>query len=52
MKLLSVGNPKTIRGEGRGYRTYIMHLDPKHVVVGLLAKGKAKHDNSNFVVTV
>lgn len=28
MKLLSVGNPKTIRGEGRGYRTYILHLAP------------------------
>jgi hypothetical protein len=25
-------------------------LDPKGVIVGLYAKGKAKKDNSNFVV--
>jgi hypothetical protein len=28
VKLLSVGNTKTIKGEKRGYRTYIMHLAP------------------------
>jgi len=31
MKLLSVGNPKTVRGESQGYRTYILHLAPAKV---------------------
>jgi hypothetical protein len=28
MKLLSVGNPKTLKGESVGYMTYILHLAP------------------------
>ena len=28
MKLLSVGNPKTLKGMKQGYNTYIMHLAP------------------------
>jgi hypothetical protein len=28
VKLLTVGNPKTMRGEAVGYRTYILHLAP------------------------
>ena len=28
MKLLSVGNPKTLKGESIGYMTYILHLAP------------------------
>lgn len=28
MKLLTVGNTKTIKGEGKGYRTFILHLAP------------------------
>ena len=28
MKLLSVGNPKTLKGEVQGYNTYILHLAP------------------------
>ena len=28
MKLLSVGNPKTLKGMAQGYNTYILHLAP------------------------
>jgi len=28
MKLLSTGNPKTLKGTGQGYNTYILHLAP------------------------
>ena len=28
MKLLSVGNPKTLKGMKEGYNTYILHLAP------------------------
>ena len=28
MKLLSVGNPKTLKGESVGYLTFILHLAP------------------------
>lgn len=30
-KLLSTGNPKTLKGEAQGYMTYIMHLSPADV---------------------
>ena len=28
MKLLSTGNPKTLKGMAQGYMTYILHLAP------------------------
>ena len=28
MKLLTLGNTKTVKGEAMGYQTYIMHLAP------------------------
>ena len=28
MNLLSVGNPKTLKGMKQGYNTYILHLAP------------------------
>ena len=31
MKLLSVGNPKTLKGQSIGYNTYILHLAPANV---------------------
>ena len=31
MKLLSVGNPKTLKGQSVGYMTYILHLAPANV---------------------
>ena len=31
MKLLSVGNPKTLKGMKQGFNTYIMHLAPADV---------------------
>ena len=31
MKLLSVGNTKTVKGEAWGYRTYILHLAPSNL---------------------
>jgi hypothetical protein len=31
MKLLSVGNPKTLKGQNIGYNTYILHLAPASV---------------------
>ena len=33
MKLLSVGNPKTLKGMAQGYNTYILHLAP-HTLSG------------------
>jgi len=30
-KLLSTGNPKTLKGEKQGYMTYILHLSPSDV---------------------
>ena len=35
-----------------GTETDLRFLDPKNVIVGLLAKGKAKKDRSGFVVEV
>ena len=31
MKLLSTGNPKTLKGMATGYNTYILHLAPANV---------------------
>lgn len=31
MKLLTVGNPKTAKGEGKGYLTFILHLAPANM---------------------
>lgn len=31
MKLLSTGNPKTLKGTGLGYNTYILHLAPANL---------------------
>jgi hypothetical protein len=31
MKLLTIGNPKTIKGEKEGYLTFILHLSPANV---------------------
>jgi hypothetical protein len=31
MKLLSVGNPKVLKGMDQGYMTYILHLAPANV---------------------
>lgn len=31
MKLLTVGNPKTLKGESKGYLTFILHLAPAKV---------------------
>lgn len=33
MQLLTIGNPKTVKGEKRGYRTAVMHLAP-HTLSG------------------
>jgi hypothetical protein len=44
--------PKTFRGLRviNGDADDLRFLDPKGVVVGLKAKGKAKHDTSGFVI--
>lgn len=46
--------PKTYKGKKvvDGDITDLRFLDPKNVVVGLIAKGGAKKDESNFVVKV
>jgi hypothetical protein len=41
-------NKKVIDGDEHDLR----FLDPKNSIVGLLAKGKAKKDNSNFAIEV
>jgi hypothetical protein len=56
-KTFKFSNPDTGNDSGRmrvidGTETDLRFLDPKNVVVGLVAKGKAKKDTSNFVVRI
>ncbi len=46
--------PDTFRGLQviDGDKDDLRFLDPKGVVVGLLAKGRAKHDDSGFVIDI
>jgi hypothetical protein len=42
-KLLSTGNPKTLKGESRGFMTYILHLAPASVSGVMNTCPKATH---------
>lgn len=50
-KLLSTSNTKVIKGEGKGYKTYILHLAPIPLPVVAMSAPRLPQVASQHVLT-